>query len=177
MALTRITQSMMTRGLLDDLTRLTDRIGTSQRQISSGRQITKPSDDPLGTQRAIGLRSAIEGTRQHTRNVDEALGWLATSDDAMSDISAVINRVRELTVQGASDSLGPEQRKAIALEIDQLIDAVKENANATFQGTHIFSGMTVILVPIHGWRLLSRRMPLMTRANVPRPRRSRRTRA
>jgi flagellar hook-associated protein 3 FlgL len=58
----------------------------------------------------------------------------------MSDISAVINRVRELTVQGASDSLGPEQRTAIALEIDQLIDAVKESANATFQGTQIFSG-------------------------------------
>jgi flagellar hook-associated protein 3 FlgL len=147
MALGRITQSMMTRGLLDDLTKLTDRIGTSQRQISSGRQITKPSDDPLGTQRAIGLRSDVEATRQHTRNVEEALGWLETSDDAMADISNIINRVRELTVQGASDSLGPEQRAAIALEIDQLIDAAKQSGNATFQGNYIFAGTNTGVPP------------------------------
>jgi flagellar hook-associated protein 3 FlgL len=147
MALNRITQSMMTRGLLDDLTSLTNRIGTTQRSISSGRQITKPSDDPLGTQRALGLRSAIAGTQQHSRNVDEALGWLETTDDALADVGNVINRVRELTVQGASDSLGPEQRNAIALEIDQLISAVKESGNATFQGSYIFSGTDTTTPP------------------------------
>ena len=147
MTLSRITQSMMTHGLLTDLTRLTERIGTTQRSISSGKQITKPSDDPLGTQRALGLRSTIAGAQQHQRNVQEANGWLETTDNALGDMSNVINRVRELTVQGASDSLGPDQRKAIALEIDQLIDAVKESANANFQGSYVFAGTETTTAP------------------------------
>jgi flagellar hook-associated protein 3 FlgL len=112
----------------------------TQQSISSGRQITAPSDNPLGTQRALGLRNVIEGSQQYQRNIDEATGWLQTTDGALGDASNIINRARELTVQGASDSLGPEQRAAIALEIDQLMQAVKETANASFQGTYVFSG-------------------------------------
>ena len=147
MTLSRITQSMMSNGLLTDLNSLTDRMGRTQRSISSGRQITKPSDDPLGTQRSLGLRSTIAGTQQHSRNVDDANGWLETTDNALGDISSVINRVRELTVQGASDSLGPDQRQAIALEIDQLIDAVKASANANYQGSYVFAGTETTTPP------------------------------
>ena len=140
MALGRVTNSMMSRALLDDVTGLTERIAKAQRQISSGAQITAPSDDPLGTQRSLGLRGAIEGAQQQQRNISEATGWLETTDDALSDASSIVNRVRELTIQGASDSLGPDQRKAIALEVDQLIQALKETANASFQGSYVFSG-------------------------------------
>ena len=143
----RVTNNMMARALLGDVTSLTSRIARTQESISSGRQITNPSDDPLGTQRALGLRSAIEGSRQYQRTVNEATGWLETTDDALADITNIINRARELTVQGASDSLGPSQREAIALEIDQLVKGVTETANATFQGTYIFSGTRTTTPP------------------------------
>ncbi|TML96656.1 MAG: flagellar hook-associated protein 3 [Actinobacteria bacterium] len=143
----RVTNNTMARTLLGDITSLTSRIARTQESISSGRQLTAPSDDPLGTQRSLGLRSAVEGAQQHQRNIDEATGWLETTDDALSDAASVINRARELTVQGASDSLGPDQRQAIALEIDQLIEAVKESANATFQGTYVFSGAATTTAP------------------------------
>jgi flagellar hook-associated protein 3 FlgL len=136
----RVTNNMMARALLGDVTSLTARIARTQESISSGRQITAPSDDPLGTQRALGLRGAIEGAQQQQRNIDEATGWLQTTDDALGDISNIINRAKELTVQGASDSLGAQQREAIALEIDQLISAAKDSGNATFQGSYVFGG-------------------------------------
>src|SRR4051812_24146742 len=138
---------MMSRALLTDVNALTTRMARSQQSISSGRQITAPSDDPLGTQRALGLRSVIEGAQQHQRNIDEATGWLQTTDDAMGDISKIINRARELTVQGASDSLGAEQVKSIALEIDQLAEAVKDSANASYQGVYVFSGAATTDAP------------------------------
>jgi len=147
LSLGRITNSMMTGSLLGDLNSLTTRIARTQQSISSGRQITAPSDDPLGTQRALGLRGAIEGSQQQQRNIDEATGWLQTTDDALGDMSNIINRAHELTVQGASDSLGPEQRQAIALEIDQLVAAAKDSANATFQGTYVFSGTATTTAP------------------------------
>jgi flagellar hook-associated protein 3 FlgL len=138
--LNRVTNGTMARELLRNVNGLTVRMANTQQQISSGTQISAPSDDPLGTQRALGLRSTVEGAQQQQRNIDEANGWLQTTDDALSDISSVINRARELTIQGASDSLGPTQRQAIALEIDQLAESVKQSANASYQGTYVFSG-------------------------------------
>jgi flagellar hook-associated protein 3 FlgL len=143
----RVTNGTMSRELLTDITSITSRIAKIQGSISSGKQIETPSDDPLGTQRSLSLRSVIEGSQQHQRNIDEATGWLQTTDDALSDASAIINRARELTVQGASDSLGPEQRSAIALELDQLAEALKESANATYQGTYVFSGVATTTRP------------------------------
>jgi flagellar hook-associated protein 3 FlgL len=143
----RITQNMTTHALLGNLNDLTQRMGRTQTSISSGKQITKPSDDPLGTQRDLGLRGALEGTQQQKRNVDQANGWLQSTDSALADVGNVINRLRELTVQGASDSLGPQQREAIALEIDQLIDSVKDSGNATFQGVYVFAGTKTTTPP------------------------------
>jgi flagellar hook-associated protein 3 FlgL len=147
MSLGRVSNGMMTSSLLGDINSLTTRIARTQQSISSGRQITAPSDDPLGTQRSLGLRSVIEGAQQHQRNIDEATGWLQVTDDALGDISNIINRAKELTVQGASDSLGPQQREAIALEIDQLIAASKDSGNATFQGSYVFSGTKTTTAP------------------------------
>jgi flagellar hook-associated protein 3 FlgL len=143
----RVTQNMTTSALLGNLNDLTGRMGRTQTSISSGRQITKPSDDPLATQRDLGLRGTLEGVQQQSRNVDQASGWMQSTDSSLADIGDVINRVRELTVQGASDSLGPQQRQAIALEIDQLIAAVKDSGNATFQGTYVFAGTKTTTPP------------------------------
>src|SRR3954463_6181767 len=147
MSLSRVTNGMMTGSLLGDINSLTTRIARTQQSISSGRQITAPSDDPLGTQRSLGLRSVIEGAQQHQRNIDEATGWLQTTDDALGDISNIINRAKELTIQGANDSLGPDQLQSIALEIDQLVAAVKDSANASYQGTYVFAGAATTTAP------------------------------
>ena len=74
---------MMSRALLTDVNPLTSRRPRSQQSISSGRQITAPSDNPLGTQRALGLRSVIEALAAAAANIDEATGWMQTSDDAL----------------------------------------------------------------------------------------------
>src|SRR5437660_1569609 len=138
--LNRVTSGTMSTELLRDVNSLTTRIARSQQQISSGKAISAPSDDPLGTQRALGLRSTIADAQQNQNNIDEANGWLQTTDDALGDVGNIINRAHELTVQGANDSLGQSQRDAIALEIDQLAEAVKESANANYQGAYVFSG-------------------------------------
>ena len=143
----RVTNNTVSRELLTDITSITSRIAKIQGSISSGKQISTPSDDPLGTQRSLSLRSVIEGSQQHQRNIDEATGWLETTDDALSDASSIVNRARELTVQGASDSLGPEQRSSIALELDQLAEALKESANASYQGTYVFAGVATTTRP------------------------------
>lgn len=143
----RITPDMTRRSLVDTLGDLTTRIAASQKEVSTGKRITQPSDDPLGTQRAIDLRGALAGTAQYTNTVQDSSGWLQTADDAMGQITDVLHRVQELTVQGGSDTTSQTARDSIADEVDQLINAVKQNANTSYQGAYVFSGTATTTPP------------------------------
>jgi flagellar hook-associated protein 3 FlgL len=144
---TRITSNMISRSVLNDLNDVSTRLAKTQQQMSSGKQITRPSDDPYGTSRALTLRSDVAGTQQYQRNVSEATAWQNVTDAALSKISDSINRARELAIGGASDSAGQSARNAAAAEIDQLIASVKQEANASYGGRYVFSGTATDVRP------------------------------
>jgi len=143
----RITQSLMTDRLLDDLGRITQKLDCDQRAVATGRRLQKPSDDPVGAQRAILARAELDGTKQFQANVAQARGWLDTTDEALSGLTDILHRARELTVQGASDAIGPTGRQNIALEMDQLADALKSIGNTSYAGAFVFGGTRTTTPP------------------------------
>lgn len=137
---TRITTGMTQRNILADLNRVNDRLNKVHSKISSGKEITRPSDDPYNTSRAMSLRTSMEATKQYQRNIQDAQGWQESAEIALADITDAVRRAGELVLGGASDTSPPEARLAIAAEIDQIIEGVKQNANATYAGRYIFAG-------------------------------------
>jgi flagellar hook-associated protein 3 FlgL len=136
----RVTTLMSSRATLRDLNDGLGRLTRLQGQLSSGKQITRPSDDPYGTSRALALRGELGGLDQFQRNVDDGTAWLNTCDTALGQMSDVIARVRELLVQGANDTAGSAERSAMADEIDQLTESVKQEADVQYGGRYVFSG-------------------------------------
>ena len=143
----RITNSMLSRSVLADLNEVSQRLAKTQRKLSTGREITRPSDDPYGTSRALTMRASLESSRQYQRNVNEAIGWQDVTDVALSKMTDTVHRVRELVIKGASDSSGQTARDAIAAEIDQLAEALKQEANASYSGRYVFSGTATDVRP------------------------------
>jgi flagellar hook-associated protein 3 FlgL len=143
----RITQSMTARLLLSDLERVAEHLTKTNQRISSGKQLTVPSDDPFGTSRALQLRSDLEGTRQYQRNVDEAKSWQDVTDTALGQIGDFALRARDLVVQAASDTSGPVARSAINTEIEQIIAAIKGEANTQYAGRFVFAGTKTTTQP------------------------------
>jgi flagellar hook-associated protein 3 FlgL len=137
---TRITSNMISRSVLNDLNEVSTRMAKTQQRMSSGKQITRASDDPYGASRALTLRADVAGTQQYQRNVSEATAWQNVTDAALAKITDAVHRARELAIQGASDSAGQTSRTAAAAEIDQLIASVKQEANASYGGRYVFSG-------------------------------------
>jgi flagellar hook-associated protein 3 FlgL len=137
---TRITSSMMSRSLLSDINDVASRQDATRRQMSSGKQITKPSDDPYATARAMSLRTDLSGIKQHERNVQEAQSWMSVTDTTLSSITDLAQHARELVVQGATDTLPQTGRNAIADQIDQLVAGMKQEANATYDGRYVLAG-------------------------------------
>ena len=137
---TRITNMMVSRSVLSDLNEVSQRLSKTQQRMSSGKQITRASDDPYGASRALTLRGDVAASQQYQRNVGEATAWQDVTDSALSTITDAMHRARELAIQGASDSAGPTARTAAAAEVDQLIESVKQAANAAYGGRFVFSG-------------------------------------
>ena len=137
---TRITNNMMSRSVLSDLNDIATKQAQTRREMSSGKAITKPSDDPFAAGRAISLRGELAGIKQHERNVEEAQGWMTVTSTALSQITDMAQTARELVVQGSTDTLPQDSRNAIADQIDQLIAGMKQEANATYDGRYVLGG-------------------------------------
>lgn len=136
----RITQSMLSRSTLGDLQDVAGRLAQTQRKLSTGKEITRPSDDPFAAGRALSLRGDVEGLRQYARNAADAEGWVAATDSALGAITDIAQRARELLLQGASDTVPQSARDKIAAEIDQLAEAAKQEGNATHAGRYLLAG-------------------------------------
>ena len=136
----RITEGMTRRTVLQDLGASKARLTQLQREISSGKRITRPSDDPFGAGRTLQLSGELEGFKQFKSNVDDGVGWVTATETALSRITDTVQRARELLVQGGNDSNGQVAREGIAAEIEALTEAVKQEANVTYDDRYIFSG-------------------------------------
>jgi len=143
----RITHGMMSRNVLADLNAVSTRLSKTQQKIASNREISRPSDDPFDASRAMALRQSLAATRQQQRNAEDATGWQDATEQSLGQITDLVHRARELIVRGATDSADAQDRVAIATELEQIIESVKQNANATYRGSALFSGSRTDTLP------------------------------
>lgn len=144
----RITNNMLGQNLLRNLETSQGRMDDLQNQMSSGYRISKPSDDPVGIETSLRLKSSISAVEQWKRNADEGLSTMYTTDAALGDMTGMLQRARELAVQGASDTADPTARKSIAAEIDQIADQIRMSANTKIGNKYIFSGTKTDVEPL-----------------------------
>ncbi|MEV4636048.1 flagellar hook-associated protein FlgL [Actinoplanes sp. NPDC049548] len=139
----RVTEGSIHTRVLANLQRNLAKGGQIQDQLSSGKQINRPSDSPAGTVSALQLRAEARTSEQYSRNADDGLGWLGTIEDTLTSSSSLVNRARDLTVQGLNTATnGTQANEALALEIDQIRDALIGYANTRYLDRPVFGGNT-----------------------------------
>jgi flagellar hook-associated protein 3 FlgL len=144
---TRITTGMVQRNVLADLNRVSDSLTRTHMKISSGKEITRPSDDPFNASRALHRRESLEATQQFQRNVSDARSWQEISEQALGKVTDSVSRAKELLVQAGSDTLDQAGRDGIKAEIDQLLEGIKQEANASTGGRYVFGGTRTDVPP------------------------------
>ena len=139
----RVTDNSIHTRVLANLQRNIAKGEKIQEQLSSGKQINRPSDSPAGTVSSMQLRGETRANQQYSRNADDGLGWLGTVDASLSSSSSLINRARELAVKGLNTgSLDAEGSAALAAEIDQITDSLIGYANTKYMDRPVFGGTT-----------------------------------
>lgn len=143
----RVTHNMMSDKFLTNLSSVFGRLQKVHDQLTSGRRIQRPSDDPPGATKALSLRSALQLNEQYLRTIDLSKSWLDTSEAALSTLTDVVQRSRELAIQGANDTLTAVDRAASAKELDQLVGSALAAANTQQLGSYLFSGTKITTSP------------------------------
>ncbi|WP_406833082.1 flagellar hook-associated protein FlgL [Pedococcus sp. KACC 23699] len=138
--MSRVTPATLNSGVMAGLQSSLSRLQQTQEQLSSGRRLSRPSDSPVDTVAAMTLRAQSKQADQISRNIDDGMTWLNTADQALGQTSTVLNRVRSLVLAGSNSTNGPDERRAMAAEVDQLREAVLGMANTQYLGRPVFAG-------------------------------------
>ncbi|HEX6458479.1 MAG TPA: flagellar hook-associated protein FlgL [Thermoleophilaceae bacterium] len=143
----RITQNMVSARVLTDLQNVSNQLSQTQEKLASGKQLTKPSDDPFAVSQALSYSNDLEGTQQFERTVQDATGWANQTETALSSINSAAQRARTLLVQAGNDTNSTTDRSDIADEIDQLIETIKGDANVQYNGQYVLAGASTSSAP------------------------------
>ena len=143
----RITNQMTAQMTLAEITQAMDRVDNTQQELSSGKRINQPSDDPYGTSLALQLNGQLAQLDSYNSNITDGTAWTQAASSALSGMNDIVQRARELLVQAANGTNTSAQDSAIATEMDQLVQSLKQNANAQYNGQYIFSGTSTHTAP------------------------------
>ena len=123
------------------------------RKLSSGERITRASDDAAGLAISEKLKSHIRGLRQAKRNSDDGISLIQTAEGGLNEISNIIIRLRELSIQAASDTVGDTERGFSNIEFQNLLEEVQRiSQGSEFNGKKLLNGtggLVEIQVGIH----------------------------
>ncbi len=136
----RVTNRMMSMTSMQDMNSALTRMSKYQRQLSSLKTINKPSDNPIGAGKSMLYRTSIDKIEQYQKNVTDAKSFTSLSDSALSEINNLMTRVKTLTVRGADNSLGINEKKAIAQELLEIQEHILRMSNSNDGSRYFFSG-------------------------------------
>ncbi|QGQ48144.1 flagellar hook-associated protein FlgL [Metabacillus sediminilitoris] len=145
----RVTQGMLASNSLRHLSQSYTNMGKYQDQLATGKKITRPSDDPVVAIKGMFYRTNLTEVEQYKRNLNEAYQWMESSEAGIEHANQVVQRVRELLVQGNNGSNSPTDLQAIAVEVGQLKEDLANVANTQVAGRYIFNGTKTDTPPVN----------------------------
>ena len=136
----RVTNSMISNNFLRDMNTNMENLSTLQGQMTTGKEIRKPSDNPFKVARAMQLHSDINTNKQYGENISDTTNWMSTTDTALGQSGDVLQRIRELLVSTGDPGYGADEQAAIKNEINQKIGEMSQILNTNYDGRYVFGG-------------------------------------
>lgn len=135
----RITNNIISNNYLKALNGSLEKQSKIQEQLTDGKAVHRPSDDPIKTIRSMRFNTNLAMNEQYTQNLSDAQSWMNNTDGAMSSLSSIMMRAKELVVS-ADGTKPPDALNAIGVEIDQLINQAINIGNTKMGDRYLFAG-------------------------------------
>lgn len=138
--MTRVTNKMLSNNYLRDMNTNLQNMQKIQQQMSTGKNFSKPSDDPFNVARSMQMNTAINANTQYNKNITNVINWMDTTDTALGQLGNVFQTIREKLVSAGNAAYGSDERGKIKDEINQRIGQIGQILNTSFDGEYIFGG-------------------------------------
>jgi flagellin len=143
MSLSRIRTNLQAQLALTNLKQTNNNVGSIQEKLQTGKRINRAADDSAGYSIASKLRARVGGQAQALRNVGDAKSIMNVAEGGLNTIQDMLQQMKEKVVQGANDSNGAEERKAIRTELKALSEEIQVTLDETsFNGNKLFTDST-----------------------------------
>ena len=137
----RINHNMSALKANRQLNRTERNLDKSIEKLSSGYKINKAADDPAGMSISRKMRTQVEGLEQASRNASDGISVIQTAEGALNEVSAMLQRMRELAVQASNETYAAADREAIQAEVNQLMDEINRiSTNTEFNTKTLLDG-------------------------------------
>lgn len=143
----RVTDSLMSKSFLRNLSANTSNVMKYQNQLSTLKEVSKPSDDPLKVSKILDLNNSIIQNDQYKTTINDAIQWTNVQDSALSSATESMQRIKTLIQYSANDTLSSEDRQANKAEIESEIQGTVDALNTNFGGRYVFAGMNTTEKP------------------------------
>ena len=143
----RITNQIQQSNALQNIFRITEDLFAANQRVATGKRINKPSDDPLGIQDTLSLRSSIAQIQQYGRNIDNNRLFLNTADTALDSVGLGLTRALELAQGSLGATSDAQSRSLVAVEIQSILDQAIQEGNTQVKGHFIFGGTDILNPP------------------------------
>ena len=143
----RVSDNGMLRNFLTNLHQVRERVARRSDEVSSGKRVTRPSHDPVGTARLLRLRDSVSRINQYSRNAHQVEVKMGTTSSALNSLRNLINTVTEKANQGINGIRSSQEQNAIATEIEQILEQMVFIGNTSVDGKRIFAGSEVLSQP------------------------------
>ncbi|MGL4739280.1 MAG: flagellar hook-associated protein FlgL [Sarcina sp.] len=144
----RVTNKMMTSSFLKGMNQNLGHMQKVQTQLTTGKEVRRPSDNPFVVARSMQLYSDIAANKQYNTNIKDTTNWLDATDTALGQLTDTMQRMRELMVSAGNAAYGQDEKNAIKDELNQRIEEVGTILNTSFDGKYIFGGTRGTFKPV-----------------------------
>ncbi|MWC30919.1 flagellar hook-associated protein FlgL [Paenibacillus sp. MMS18-CY102] len=143
----RVTPGMMQGQLMRNINHNLTRMQGQQNELSTGRKLNKPSDDPVGITYSLRYRSELAMNEQYDKNIAQAKSQLDHADTVLGQLNDVVQRVQELSVQALNGTNPQSALDAISIEVGQIYEQAVIFGNDQLNGKYIFNGQMTDKTP------------------------------
>lgn len=136
----RVTQNMTYTGYLNDIMRRQESLYRLSERLSTGKDLNYPSDDPVKASSALANRGLLSSLEQYSTNIESGIKYLGRAEEVLQSAKDVLTRLKELSVQHATGTVGAEDRANAAIEVESLFNQLLSLSNTEYEDRYIFSG-------------------------------------
>jgi flagellar hook-associated protein 3 FlgL len=147
MSFTRITNLMTSNTILGEINQSQSALAKTEEELSSGKTINEPSDNPYGAALAVQLNGQMSQLTDYTNNITDGSAWTQTATSALNSITNQVQRAQELVTEAGNGTMSPSDLADIGNEINQIVSGIQSSANTQYNGQYVFSGTSTTTAP------------------------------